>query len=128
MTYSTVIRYFLLLLSMLLLSGLWMFVQHTSVDGVSAYYAKKSFFGLLETVTPHLFGMGVVFFILTHFFAVVKGISKPSRLIAVLFIMMIVSNLSGFFIYQDSVILAFVKELSAFIMIGASFWMINKVC
>ncbi len=127
MTYSTVIRYFLVLLSMLLLSGLWMFVQYISVDGVSTYYAKKSFFGLLETVSPHLFGMGVVFFILTHFFAVVKGISKPSRLITVLFIMMVVSNLSGFFIYHDSVLLALVKVLSTLIMIGVSFVMIWKL-
>ena len=46
---------------MLLLSGLGMFMLNTSlsIEGTSAYYAPKSFYGLLETVSPHLFGMGL---------------------------------------------------------------------
>lgn len=129
MTYSAVIRYFLILLSMLLLSGLWMFVLHTglSVDGTSAYYAKKSFYGLLETVSPHLFGMGVIFFILTHFFTMVKGLEKPSNLIMMLFIMMIISNFIGFFITHASVVFTLLKVLSTLLMIGVSFMLIWKL-
>ena len=129
MTYNTVIKYFLILLSMLLLSGLWMFVVHTglSVGGTNAYYAKKSFYGLLETVSPHLFGMGVVFFILTHFFTMVKGLEKPSKWIILLFIMMLSSNLVGFFITQESSILSFIKIASTLIMIGVSFILIWKL-
>ncbi|MCH9814735.1 MAG: hypothetical protein K0U47_12425 [Epsilonproteobacteria bacterium] len=67
--FAIVIRYFLLLTVLLLITGAWMFTLHThwSVDGTTAYYTQKSFFGLLETVSPHLFGMSIIFFILTHF-------------------------------------------------------------
>ncbi len=127
MSYQAPIRYFLILLSMLLLSGFWMFASHTglTIDGVNVYYAKKSFYGLLETVSPHLFGMGVVFFIMTHFFTVIKNVSIPKGII-VLFALILLSNVSGFFISY----LALVKLLSTLLLIILSFvliWKLQKV-
>ena len=122
MNYAVPLRYFIVMTVMLLLTGLWMFTLHTSlsIDGTMNYYSPKSFYGLLETVNPHLFGMGLLVFILTHFFAVLKGVEqKKYRLLSVLFfVVMLVANLSGFFITEGGVFLSVVKLLSTLLFIG----------
>ena len=69
MNYTTPLKYFFVMTFLLLATGVWMFVLHTSlsIEGVLDYYAPKTFFGLLETVSPHLFAMGLLIFVLTHF-------------------------------------------------------------
>ena len=120
--YLLVIHYFFVMLLMLLLSGFWMFVEHTqlTVDGVMAHYSSKSVFGLLETITPHLFGMGIVVFIVTHFYAVTQGVYTKRRyqLTLLLFVVMIISNASSFFITESDFDLALVKFVSVVAFAG----------
>ena len=121
--YILIIRYFFVMLTLLLLTGLWMFIEHTtlSVEGVMRYYEPKSFFGLLETVSPHLFGMGLVVFILTHFFAVVKGITQQKFWLYALFVLMLLSNFSGFLIEESLLVVAIIKLLSTLLFLVFSF-------
>jgi hypothetical protein len=131
MNYSTPLRYFFIMSILLLLSGLWMFILHTSlsIDGVSDYYALKTFFGLLETVNPHLFGMGLFVFILTHFFAIVKGVIQESfRGFSILFFLLIIlTNVSGFFIAEQSTVFALLKLISTLLFVFYSLWAMFKL-
>lgn len=128
--FAIIIRYFLILLAMLLLTGFWMFALHTSISiaGVLEYYEKKSIFGLLETVSPHLFGMAVVFFILMHFFAVIKGVQNQKFYLysGLIFLLIIISNISGFFIPYIKVF-ATLKLFSTIFLIMLSFYMMYKL-
>ena len=127
--YVLIIRYFFIMLTLILLSGSLMFIEHTSlsIEGVISYYEPKSFFGLLETVSPHLFGMGVMVFILTHFFAVIKGINQQRFWLYALFVLMLFSNAFGFFITEGSFVFAGLKLGSTVLMIGLCFYLIKKV-
>jgi len=122
MNYTVPLRYFLVMTAILLLTGMWMFALHTSlsVGGVMDYYAPKSFYGLLETVNPHLFGMGLLVFVLTHFFATLQGVEqKRYRLFSILFFMvMLLANMSGFFITQGEVFFSVLKLLSTLLFVG----------
>lgn len=124
MNYSLPIKYLLVMSTMLIGSGMWMFILHTgvSVEGTAAYYAPKSLFGMLETVTPHLFGMGTLVFILTHFFAVVKGIDqKRFTFFSVsFFVVMLLANLSGFLITEESLWFALLKLVTTILFLGFS--------
>ena len=121
MHYGLALRYFLIMTLLLLLSGLWMFVINTSlsIEGTTAYYAPKSFHGLIETVSPHLFGMGLMIFILTHFFAILRGVKQEDfKTFSILFVLvMLLENLSGFFITEDGLILSVVKLLSTLLFV-----------
>jgi len=131
MTYFTPLRYFFVMTVMLLATGLWMFILHTSlsIEGTLEYYAPKTFFGLLETVSPHLFGMGVLVFIVTHFFAIMKDVQQDRYkwLSWGLFLLMFLSNISGFFIAEQSALFAFAKLISTLGFVGYSLWAIFKV-
>ena len=110
-----VVRYFLLMLLLLLITGISMLLLHTSftLEGFTNYYVQKSVYGLLEVVTPHLFAMGTVIFILTHFLALKnKNSVLESKLTLLLFTVMLVSNLSVFFISETMPWLVSVKLIS----------------
>lgn len=121
MHYHIVLKYFFLMTLLLLFTGVWMFVLNTSlsIEGIAAYYTPKSFYGLLETVNPHLFGMGLIIFILTHFFAILKGVKQENlKTFSALFVLVIlVENVSGFFISEESLIFAVVKLLSMLLFV-----------
>ena len=136
MNYFTPLRYFFVMTVMLLATGLWMFVLHTSlsIDGTLEYYAPKTFFGLLETVSPHFFGMGVLVFIVTHFFAIIQlpmmQDIKQNRyrwLSLGLFSLMFLTNFSGFFIAEESGFFALLKLVSTLGFVGYSLWAMFKV-
>ncbi len=116
---------------MLLATGMWMFTLHTtlSIGGVLEYYTPKTFFGLLETVSPHLFAMGVLVFVLTHFFAIIKEIEQKKYMwfSLWLFIFMILTNISGFFIGQESDFFALLKLISTLGFVLYSMWAMLKV-
>ena len=128
--YANVIRYFLVMLSLLLISGVWMFIEHSSLNIItmSHYYGQKTLFGLLETLTPHLFGMGTVVFILSHFLALQNKNSKiEAQLSLGLFILMILSNFTVFFIEETSFSIALIKLVSTFLLLLTFFIIIIKV-
>lgn len=121
MYYSIALRYFFVMTVLLLFTGVWIFVLNTSlsIEGTSAYYAPKSFHGLLDTVSPHLFGMGLIVFILTHFFAILKGVKQENfKTFSLLFILvLLVENLSVFFIVEDGIVFSVLKLLSTLLFV-----------
>ena len=128
--YALSIRYFLVLLLMLLLTGLWMFIEHTGFEIVQLtdHYAKKSLLGLLETISPHLFAMGTVVFIITHFLALEKENTKVESMVStLLFVVMLSSNLSAFFISYESHLFSWVKLLSALLFVLFSVFVMFRV-
>ena len=116
---------------MLLATGMWMFVLHTSLNitGTSDHYAIKTFFGLLETVTPHLFGMALLVFILTHCFAIIQEVKQEDfrKFSLIFFLLMLITNLSGFFITKQNIFFAFVKLTSTILFILFSLWAMFKL-
>jgi len=121
MYYGLVLKYFLVMMLLLLLSGVWMFVINTSlsVEGTTTYYAPKSIHGLLDTVSPHLFAMGLIVFILTHFFSILKGVKQESfKTFSFLFVVILfLENISGFFITEGDVVFSVVKLLSTLLFV-----------
>lgn len=108
-----------------------MFILHTSlsIDGTLAYYAPKTFYGLLETVSPHLFGMGILVFVLTHFFAIFLYVKqeKYKYFSMFLFALMLLANVSGFFISEHSTFFALLKLISTVLFIVYTLWAMFKV-
>jgi hypothetical protein len=122
--YAIVIRYFLLMLLMLFLTGIWLLLLHTSFsfDAFTNYYVKKSLFGLLEVTTPHLFAMGTVIFILTHFLSLnKKNTPFENKLTLSLFSLMLISNLSGFLVTEQATYLVWIKIISIILFFVFSF-------
>ncbi len=125
-----VIQYFLLMLLLLLITGTWMLLLHTSLslENFTNYYVQKSVYGLLEVVTPHLFAMGTVVFILTHFLALKnKNSALESKLTLSLFTVMLVSNLSVFFISETMPWLVWVKLVATSLFLVLSLVIIWRV-
>ena len=126
--YKLSIRYFLLMSLMLLITGLWMLLLHTtlSIENFTNYYVKKSIFGLLEVVSPHLFAMGTIVFIITHFLSLNRRNSSfENKLTLTLFTVMLISNFSGFAITEHTIYLAWLKIISTvlfFVLMLLSMW------
>lgn len=113
--YAIVIRYFLLMFLMLLITGTWLLLLHTtfSFESFTHYYVQKSLFGALEIVTPHLFAMGMVVFILTHFLSLKKkNTPLESKATSLLFTVTILLNVSMFCITTNSTWVAGLKLLA----------------
>ncbi len=128
--YKVSIRYFLLMSFMLLVTGLWMLLLHTSfnVEHFTDYYVQKSVFGLLEVVTPHLFAMGTIVFILTHFLSLTqRNSSFENKLTLTLFSIMLISNFSGFVITEHTTYLVWVKIISIILFLAFMLLTISRV-
>jgi hypothetical protein len=113
--YTITIRYFLLMLLMLLITGVWMLLLHTgfSIESLTNYYLKKTLYGISELLTPHLFAMGTVIFILTHFLSLKnKNSAFESKVTLLLFMMMLISNFSLFLITDLTPWMIWVKLIS----------------
>jgi len=118
--YKVVIHYFLVMLFMLLVTGIWLVLLHStlSLESFTSYYVQKSIFGLLEVITPHLFAMGTVVFILTHFLSLnKKNTPFESKLTLSLFSIMLISNLSGLLISENSTYFIWLKIISIIIFL-----------
>ena len=118
--YTITIRYFLLMVLMLLITGIWMVLLNSSsnIESLTDHYVKKSLYGILEIVTPHLFAMGTIIFILTHFLSLKnKNSIFESKLTLTLFTVMLISNLSMFLISQTIVWVVWLKILSVLLFI-----------
>ena len=106
------IRYFLVMTFMLLATGVWLLLLHTSfsLESFTDYYVQKSVFGLLEVLTSHLFAMGTVIFVLTHFLSLHKQNTVfENRLTLTLFLLMLLSNFSGFLITESTTYFVWLK-------------------
>ena len=124
------IRYFLVMTFMLLATGVWLLLLHTSfsLESFTDYYVQKSLFGLLEILTPHLFAMGTVIFVLTHFLSLHKqNTISENRLTLTLFLFMLLSNFSGFLIMESSSWMIWFKLLTTTLFVILSLLTIYRV-
>lgn len=121
MKYSLAIKYFLIMNILLIISGLILFFSHTnfSLTGISNYYSPKSIYGYLEIFTPHIFAMSLVIFILTHFIAIVKSIeiNYDRYFIILIFVIILITNISPFFIGEENTWFTLIKLLSLIVFI-----------
>jgi len=128
--YLITVQYFLIMLLMLLVTGIWMLLLQTSftLTAFTQYYVNKSFYGLIETVTPHLFAMGTVVFILTHLLSLNnKNSALESKLSTLLFISMILSNLSLFLITEATSWLIWIKIIATTLFLLLSIFLSWRV-
>ncbi|CAA6800606.1 MAG: Unknown protein [uncultured Sulfurovum sp.] len=122
--YTVTIRYFLLMFLMLLITGIWMLLLHNSlsIESLTDYYVKKSLYGILDVLTPHLFAMGTVIFILTHLLSLKnKNSAFESKVTLLLFLVMLISNFSLFFITELTSWMIWVKLISTILFLLLSF-------
>ena len=121
MKYLIPLKYFFVMTVLLVFTGLWMSILHTSlsIEGTLVYYAPKSAFGLLETVSPHIFGMVLLVFIMTHFFAIAKELKQEKyyRVSILFYFILLFTNLSGFFISETGYLFAVVKLFSTLLFV-----------
>lgn len=118
--YKVTINYFLIILLLMLVTGVWMVLLQTSLnlDNITDYYVNKSLLSILEVLTPHLFAMGTVVFILTHFLSLKnKNTALETQLSSLLFILMLLSNLSLFFITETTPWMVWVKLISLLLLL-----------
>ena len=128
--YALSIRYFLVMLFMLISSGMWMLLLHSTLEfeSFTNYYVQRSTFGLLEVVTPHLFGMGIIIFILTHFLSLKKkNSSLETKATLLLFSVSIVLNMSVFFITETTAWVSWIKLFSTLGFLGLSLFVMWRV-
>lgn len=113
-----------------MVTGVWMVFLQTSLDfhNITNYYVNKSLLGALEVLTPHLFGMGTVIFILTHFLSLKnKNTDFESQVSLMLFILMLISNLSVLFITESTPWMIWLKIISTSLFILFSIFITWRV-
>lgn len=94
--YAIPVKYMLIYVVLILLSGLWLFllsqgldnsesVIHT-LDNVINTPAAKSVEGLIEVATPHLFAIGTLIFVTAHFMLFSTKVSQKVSLMVAMFL------------------------------------------
>lgn len=129
--YSIPIRYMLIYVILILMSGLWLFLLSQGLESsgsligtlksVIATPADKSVEGLIEVVTPHLFAIGTLIFVAAHFMLFSTKVSqKVSLMVAMLlFVFALFDIFSYFAITFGLVVSGWIKLLamSAFVLL-----------
>ena len=129
--YSIPIRYMLIYVILILMSGLWLFLLSqglessesvmSTLNNVITAPAHKSVEGLIEVVTPHLFAIGTLIFVTAHFMLFSTKVSqKVSLMVAMLlFVFALFDIFSYFAITFGLVVSGWIKLLamSAFVLL-----------
>jgi len=94
--YSLPIRYMLIYVILILMSGLWLFLLSQGLEcsesiigtlkNVITTPAHKSVEGLIEVATPHLFAIGTLIFVTAHFMLFSTKVSQKMSLIVAMFL------------------------------------------
>ncbi len=94
--YSLSIRYMLIYIILIIMSGLWLFLLSQGLEcsesiistlkNVVTTPAHKSIEGLIEVATPHLFAIGTLIFVTAHFMLFSTKISQKISLIMAMFL------------------------------------------
>lgn len=94
--YSLPIRYMLIYVILILMSGLWLFLLSQGLEcsqgiigtlkNVITTPAYKSIEGLIEVATPHLFAIGTLIFVTAHFMLFSTKVSQKMSLIVAMFL------------------------------------------
>ncbi len=129
--YSLPIRYMLIYIILILLSGVWLFLLSQGLecsDGIISTLknvltapAEKSVEGLIEVATPHLFAIGTLIFVAAHFMLFSTNVSQKISLIAAmsLFVFGLFDIFSYFAITFGLVVSGWIKlvALSGFVLL-----------
>ncbi len=122
--FAILISMALLLISLQLLSGIWLFIEKFGLipSQVFLYFAgdeanfimPKSLEGLLETAVPHFLAISTTIFVYAHFLLFTDVISahKKYMLISALFISAIIDIVSPFGMIYGYEIFAWLKVLA----------------
>ncbi len=126
--YKISIFYFLLFSFLLLLSGILLFEENIglSISAISEYYfgseekfiPKKSIYGILKIILPHIFAFGIFIMVLLHFllFTSYKDTKQLQILIWLSFISAFFELFSPLFLLQGFTLFAPLKLVSFILM------------
>lgn len=94
--YSLPIRYMLIYVLLILMSGIWLFLLSQGLEcsdsvistlkNIIASPVEKSVEGLIEVATPHLFAIGTLIFVTAHFMLFSAKFSQKLSLIVAMFL------------------------------------------
>lgn len=94
--YSLPIRYMIIYIILILVSGLWLFLLSQgyessesiigTLQNIIAAPADKSLQGLIEVASPHLFAIGILIFTVAHFMLFSTNVSPKVSLIVAMFL------------------------------------------
>lgn len=94
--YSLPIRYMLIYVLLILMSGIWLFLLSQGLEysesvintlkNIIASPVEKSVEGLIEVATPHLFAIGTLIFVTAHFMLFSTKFSQKLSLIVAMFL------------------------------------------
>ena len=94
--YAIPVRYMLIYVILILMSGLWLFLLSQGLDSSESVMstlknvittpAYKSVEGMIEVVTPHLFAIGTLIFVTAHFMLFSTKFSQRFSLIVAMFL------------------------------------------
>ena len=129
--YSIPIRYMLIYVMLILMSGVWLFLLSQGLDGSESIIstlksvimtpAEKSLEGLVEVATPHLFAIGTLIFVTAHFMLFSTKISQKTSLkvAMLLFVFAMFDIFSYFAITFGLVVSGWIKlvALSVFVLL-----------
>ncbi len=126
--FSLVIFYSLVFASLTIFSGLGLFVLDESWSS-SQSELKKSFEGMLEVVTPHLFAMAIFAFVINHFLLFIQGFCQKKALKFSMFIYLVIVliNFSGYFASLGFVAFIWIKIFFLLIFTLSFLWVFYKI-
>ena len=137
--YTIPIRYMLIYVVLLLVSGLWLFLLSQGLDSSGSVMqtiknvitspAHKSVEGLIEVATPHLFALGTLIFVVAHFMLFSTNVSqKVSLMVAmILFALALFDIFSYFAITFGLLVSGWIKLVSMLLFVLLFLWMLGMV-
>lgn len=129
--YSLPVRYMLLYVILILMSGIWLFLLSQGLDNSESIMrtlqdiitapADKSIEGLVEVATPHLFAIGTLLFVVAHFMLFSTKVSPKLslRVSMLLFVFALFDIFAYFAITLGLVVSGWIKlvALSGFVLL-----------
>jgi len=137
--YAIPIRYMLIYVVFILISGLWLFFLSQGLDSsgsvistlknVIASPAAKSVEGLVEVVTPHLFSIGTLIFVTAHFMLFSTKVSqKVSLKVAMLLFVFALFDIFAYFAITFGLLVSgWIKLLSMLLFVLLFLLMLGMV-
>jgi len=120
--YNIVIGYMLIYSLLILLSGVWLFFRSQGVEAfddilkIITHPASKSLHNIIEILTPHIFAMGLLIFIVAHFLLFSIKIKQKQTIIVTLWLLffMLLNNSIYIFISIELISSGLIKLISLF--------------
>jgi hypothetical protein len=137
--YSIPIRYMLIYVVLILVSGLWLFLLSQGLDSsgsvmntiknVISTPEVKSLEGIIEVATPHIFAIGTLIFVSAHFMLFSTKISQKASLVVamILFTFALFDIFSYFAITFGLLVSGWIKLLSMLLFVLLFLLMLGMV-